>query len=237
MTKAINLLGILATLIWTGVIAIIAVPVFLFSEKLGHVCHRAWGRYSLALLGIRLSIEGIENLPHEGGFILAPNHESYFDILVMSALPIDFKWVSKQEVKRIPFIGWTMKAMRCFFVRRDSSGHDLNVMRDIENGLKSGKGIVLFPEGTRTRTGELLPFKKGAFRTAQNSVVPLIPIALQGTRAIAQAGKLPERRGMKVGVRIGKPFVVGPHEPIPQAMVRYREILTQLIADRVNSGC
>lgn len=180
-------------------------------------------------MGIQVEFYGLDNLP-KSGVILAPNHESMFDILVMASIPYDFSWLSKEEVGRIPFIGQSMKAMGCFFVRRDRSGGDMNVMKELETAVRDGRSVLIFPEGTRTRTGELLPLKKGAFRTAQNAGVPLIPIAIQGTRAIAKPGELPTR-GHRVRVMIGRPFPVPAQAELAEVMEKFRLELTKLLAE------
>jgi 1-acyl-sn-glycerol-3-phosphate acyltransferase len=182
-------------------------------------------------MDIDVEIRGLQNLPWRGSAIIAPNHQSGFDILVLAALPIDFKWVAKEEVGRIPFVGWAVKSMGTFFVKRDKSGHDLNVMKEVEEGLKKGKNVIIFPEGTRTRTGELLPFKKGAFRTAQNTGIPLCPVAIQGTYEIVPPGQIPSHRGHQVTVRVGEPFSIPPGADLGQAMEEYRKVLMRLLEE------
>lgn len=236
MVWILNLLSVIAALIWTGIIAILTLVAFLFSETAGHYFHRLWGRGCLWLLGVELDIEGADNIPPAGGLILAPNHESYFDIFVICSLPVNFKWVAKAEIRNIPLVGWAMRIMGCYFVRRDGSGKDLNVLKGVEAGLRTGGRILIFPEGTRTRTGELLPFKKGAFRTAQNAGVPLVPIAIQGTGRIAPPGKLPKKRGHRVGVRIAPPFKIEPGADLRPVMDAYRAILLNLLQTPVNAS-
>jgi len=236
MVWILNLLSVLAAVVWTGIVATLTLIAFIFSERTGHYFHRLWGKGILWLMGVDLTVEGQENIPAEGGLILAPNHESYFDIFVICSLPVNFKWVAKAELKNIPLIGWAMRIMGCYFVQRDGSSRDLNVLKGVEQGLRAGGRILIFPEGTRTRTGELLPLKKGAFRTAQNAGVPLIPIAIQGTGRIARPGQLPKRRGHKVGVRIGQPFVVKADEELRPSMDSYRALLLKLLQAPVNAS-
>ncbi len=108
-------------------------------------------------------------------------------------------------------------------------------MKELEKGLKAGGRLAIFPEGTRTRSGALLPFKKGAFRTAQNAQVPLIPIAITGSRDIAKPGELPTY-GHKVTVRIGKAFWISPEMSLTDSMQQFRLQLSNLLSeDRASS--
>ena len=129
--KFINLLALLVTFAWTALIGTLAVPSFLINERLGHFFHRLWGIGCLKIMGVHVTYLGMEKLPRKSA-LLAPNHESVFDILLACSLPVNFKWVSKQENAKLPFAGWTMSAMGTFWVRRDRSGHDVSVMKSVE---------------------------------------------------------------------------------------------------------
>jgi 1-acyl-sn-glycerol-3-phosphate acyltransferase len=171
---------------------------------------------------------GLENLPPRG--VLAPDHQSLLDIIVLASLPTGIRWISKKEVASIPFLGWALRASGCYFVKRDRSGGDLNVMREVEEGLQKGELVLIFPEGTRTRTGELLPLKKGAFKTATNAHVPVCPIAVSGTYEIAPPGKLlPVKWGHRVIVRIGHPMPLDPKLPLADSMEQFRQNLQRLL--------
>lgn len=235
MMKLVNLVALAGVGIWTAILATTGVLFFWISPKMPYWITRTYGRGCCWLMGIQLRVHGLEKLKvlsdSKTGVILAPNHESIFDIPVLNCLPINAKWIAKKEVASLPFIGQAGRALGMYFVRRDQSGHDLNVMKEVEAGLKAGISIFIFPEGTRTRTGELLPFKKGAFRTAQNSGAPLIPIAIRGTRHIAPPGSLPAKRGHRVDVRIGDPYSVPPGPLTEKSLHEFRERLIALLAE------
>lgn len=213
----------------SALICFVSVPFFIFWPRVGHKLQHRFGLAWVWLMGIRVSTYGLENFPKTGGAILAANHESMFDIPLLCSLGRPLSWISKEEIGRIPFLGWSLKAMGAYFVKRNQSSHDINVMKDVEDGLKRGASIVVFPEGTRTRTGKLLPLKKGAFKTAQNAQVPLVPIAITGTFQIAPPGQWPSR-GHSVTVRIGAPLMISPEESLESAQKRYREILIKLLS-------
>lgn len=204
-------------------------PFFLYFPRLGQKFQKFFGTGWVRLMGIKVTVIGRENLPSQGGVILAPNHESMFDIPLLCSLGHPLCWLSKEEMGKLPFIGWSMKAMGCFFVKRNHSSHDLNVMKEVEDGIQGGASVVIFPEGTRTRNGNLLPLKKGAFRTASNTGAPLIPIAITGTYQIAPPGHWPTR-GHQVTLRIGSPLTFSSDETLESAQSRYRENLIKLLS-------
>lgn len=210
-------------------ISFLSVPFFILTPKIGQKFQKGFGLGWIFLMGIKVTVIGREHLPSHGGCILAPNHESMFDIPLLCSLGHSIRWLSKEEVGKIPFVGWSMKAMGCFFVKRNRSGHDINVMKEVEDGVRSGASVIIFPEGTRTRTGNLLPFKKGAFKTAQNSGAPLIPIAITGTYQIAPPGTWPTRNH-KVTLRIGPALTIGGKESLESAQNRYKTALINLLS-------
>lgn len=234
ISKVVSVLAIIFSAVISLVFSTSAVPVYLLSPRLGTKIHQLWGWLVCGSFGIRVEIRGLENLPDRG--VMAPNHESLFDILVLACLPVHFRWIAKEQVKRIPGIGWVMWAMGCFFLKRDRSGHDLKVMKGVETALSQGALVAIFPEGTRTRTGQLLPFKKGAFKTAVNAGVPVIPVAISGTFHIAPPGRLPDRWGHRVVVAIGKPVPTVPSRPLEVVMTEYRATLEQLLAQSRAGG-
>lgn len=222
-------LALILVVIWSIFIASLSTLGYLVYRPLGEITHRWWGAVILWLLGIRADYRHLERLPPAA--VLASNHESMFDMMALAAMPYEKRWISKKSIAYLPFIGWAMKAMGCYFVTRDRSGRDVNVMKQVEDGLRAGHSVVIFPEGTRTRTGELLPFKKGAFRLAINAGVPLVPIAISGSRSIAPPGKLPTRRGHRMIVQIGEPMRHIPGEPVEDFMARYRTVLVGLLKE------
>jgi 1-acyl-sn-glycerol-3-phosphate acyltransferase len=215
-------------IVWTGTYGILIFLAYLIRWDWGQALLRIWATVILKAFGIHTEVSGLENLPKGHGAVFAANHESNFDALVLCLLPIHLRWVAKRELKKVPIIGWTLWAMGAFFVNRDRTEKDLNVMKGVEDGVRAGAFIVIFPEGTRTRTGEMLPFKKGAFRTAQNSGVPICPVAIRGTFEIAPPGKLPTRRGHRVAVKVGKPFPVAAGADLTEVMERFRSELIRL---------
>lgn len=128
-----------------------------------------------------LRVEGREHLPWRGAAVLVANHQSLGDILALYGLYRPFKWVSKASVFKVPFIGWNMVLNRYVALERGKKESIARMMAACRRWLDRGVPVFFFPEGTRSRDGELLPFKPGAFELAMEAGVPIVPIAVSGT--------------------------------------------------------
>jgi len=115
-------------------------------------------------------------------FVVVSNHESFADILLISHLPWEMKWLSKAELFRIPIMGWMMWLVGDIPVRRGFGPSAAEALERCRQALRRRVSVMIFPEGTRSRTAELLPFKDGAFRLAIEAGVPILPLAVSGTR-------------------------------------------------------
>lgn len=177
------------------------------SERL-HRLKSAAGRAVLWTCGARVTVEGIEHVPREGGFILFSNHESHLDgPLIVGWFPRDFTIVAKKELFRIPILGAGFRAFG--FVKVDRANHAQSVakMDAATAHLHGGGGMLIFPEGHRTETGEFQAFKRGGFVMALKAGVPLIPAGIGGTREALPSGGLSIRPG-PVCLLIGPPILV-----------------------------
>ncbi|MBC2712515.1 MAG: 1-acyl-sn-glycerol-3-phosphate acyltransferase [Desulfosarcina sp.] len=116
-------------------------------------------------------------------YVIVSNHQSQLDILVAFRLFIPFKWVSKIEVFKLPFLGWNMRLNRYIKLKRGDKAGIAQMFADCEKALSQGNSIFIFPEGTRSKTGELKPFKPGAFILAKKMGVPILPVVISGTNA------------------------------------------------------
>lgn len=129
----------------------------------------------------RLDIEGRSKLPWRGPAVLVSNHESLGDILVVFGLYRPFKWVSKAEVFKAPFLGWNMRYNGYVPLVRGEKASIVEMNQRCHDWLRAGVPIMMFPEGTRSPDAEVKPFKDGAFRMAIEANCPLYPIVLTGT--------------------------------------------------------
>jgi 1-acyl-sn-glycerol-3-phosphate acyltransferase len=115
-------------------------------------------------------------------YVVVANHESFADILLISHLPWEMKWMSKAEFFRIPVVGWEMRLAGDIPLRRGSPTSAGQAMSRAREVLRQRVSVMIFPEGTRSPTSDLLPFKEGAFRLAIKAGVPVLPLAVAGTR-------------------------------------------------------
>jgi 1-acyl-sn-glycerol-3-phosphate acyltransferase len=146
-------------------------------------------------------VGGRDKLPWRGAAVLVANHASLIDILVLFLIFRPFKWVSKAELGRVPFVGWMLWLNDYVMVRRGDRESIRRMLDHCRRHLAAGSPLLLFPEGTRTRTGQLGPFKEGGFRLALEAGVPVIPIAVHGTyEALPKSGILFNRMNARIEV-------------------------------------
>lgn len=139
----------------------------------------------------KVEISGAPLPPAESAHVFVANHQSMADILVLFRLRTHYKWVSKAENFRIPFIGWNMSLNRYVRIKRGTVRGNLKMMRDCERTLRAGNSLMMFPEGTRSPDGTLRRFREGAFELAIRCGAPVLPIAIDGTfNALPKSGIL-----------------------------------------------
>ncbi|MGH0028155.1 MAG: lysophospholipid acyltransferase family protein [Myxococcota bacterium] len=126
-------------------------------------------------------IEGRQHIRRDEAYVMVANHLSLLDILVMFRLFTHYKWVSKIENFRVPFIGWNMRLNRYIQLRRGDRASVVQMMKACRRTLAEGSSVMIFPEGTRSPTGRMRRFKPGAFELALDTGRPILPMVIQGT--------------------------------------------------------
>jgi 1-acyl-sn-glycerol-3-phosphate acyltransferase len=175
--------GITATVI-LGIVAIL-LSLFDSSGNASHVVARLWGKIQLRTTGSRVTMKGLEHLDSRKSYIVVSNHQSFFDIFsLLGHLPLQFRWIAKAELFRIPLLGWAMTRTGYIPIERDSPKKAYRSMLQAAEKVREGVSILIFPEGTRSPDGLLQPFKKGVFLIALKSQAPILPVAIRGTRNI-----------------------------------------------------
>jgi 1-acyl-sn-glycerol-3-phosphate acyltransferase len=160
------------------------VPVSFLSPDYLHTYARQWARVGLLLARVRLTVEGHEHLP-PGAAVYMSNHQSNFDILALFAgLPVQFRWLAKEELFRVPLFGFAMR--RTGYIPVDRSDHKkaIRSMAEAARRISEGTSVIVFPEGTRSPDGALLPFKKGGFVLAIDAEAPIVPVAIRGSHDV-----------------------------------------------------
>jgi len=150
-----------------------------------------WGRLIIFITLSRVKLNGTDNIDQSQSYIIVCNHQSIYDMLaVYGYLPVEFKWVMKKELLKMPFVGASCKALGHVFVDRSNSEEAKQSLIDAKDKITDGVSAFFFPEGTRSNDGELINFKKGAFRMAKSLNLPILPISISGANKIMAANSL-----------------------------------------------
>jgi 1-acyl-sn-glycerol-3-phosphate acyltransferase len=158
------------------------------------------------LSGVDLTITGQENVPQDTSVLYIGNHLGFFDIvLTYSRVPANTGYISKQSVFKVPILRLWMYRLHCLGLDRSDIRQGMKVILKAIDYVKNGTSIFIFPEGTRSKTGEVLPFKAGSFKIATKSGCPIIPVAITGTDNILE-NHFPWIKRAKVSITYGKPI-------------------------------
>jgi len=174
-------------------LASLFITVFLFpfdrKRKLVHAQGFWWAD---AIMGFSpfwdLEIGGLENIDPQQTYVLVGNHQSMADIVVVYRTRVQFKWMAKDILFRIPVFGWTMMLMKYIRLSRGAHGSIKDAYQEASQWLRKGVSVLFFPEGTRSTTNQLNPFKNGAFKLAIQEKKPILPIRIDGAREILARG-------------------------------------------------
>jgi fatty-acyl-CoA synthase len=182
---------------------------------------RLWCRVVLALAGCHVRTEGPERLDGSRPAILVANHGSYLDVVVLlAALPVDFRFVAKRELLRAPLVGSVIRRVGHLTVERAARSQSVADAEGITAALRAGMSVLVFPEGTFVRSPGILPFRLGAFKAAAETGAPVVPVTIRGTRDILPAGQCLPRPG-PVTVAVSPPL--GPQGSAWPDIVRLRD--------------
>ncbi len=199
-------------IIWVVVVILIfgtaAIVVSFFDKKgiLPHIVARAWGRSILFAGRIHVSVKGFSNIDPDKPYIFMPNHMSNFDIPVLLAhLKVQFRWLAKAELFRIPLFGYAMKRAGYISIDRSNRKSAFESLARAARIIRDGRSVLIFPEGTRSRDQSVRDFKKGGFVLALESGVPIVPVVIHGTWRIMSKNGLMIRPG-NVTVEIMEPI-------------------------------
>ncbi len=157
---------------------------------------RIWARGVLRICGIRLTVSGTEHITPGTCYVYVSNHASLFDIpVVAGGIPDRVRIIYKKELERIPIFGWALKAGAYIAINRQRSIEAMQALDEAAERIRTGTSVILYAEGTRTLTGALQPFKRGAFNLALRAGVPVVPLTINGTFHILPKHSISVRPG------------------------------------------
>jgi 1-acyl-sn-glycerol-3-phosphate acyltransferase len=175
---------------------------FIVGEKTGSICGVIWARLLVWATPMRLTVYGRENIDKKQSYVVVSNHQSQYDILALYGwLGVDFKWVMKLELRKVPILGVACYKLGHIYIDRSNTQAALNSINTAKQKITGGTSVLFFPEGSRSRDGQLRSFKKGAFKMALDLEVPILPITINHTRNILPSDSIdlfPGRASMTI---------------------------------------
>ncbi len=221
-----NPLIVLATIVYGT--ASLLVSFFDPARRRQNAVERAWGAALLAVSGVKVKVEGLGKIEKDGSYVFVSNHLSYMDTPVaLASIPVRFRFLAKRGLFQIPFLGWHLGRAGHIRVPREDARAAVKTMTLAAQVIREeGISLLIFPEGGRSRTGEMRDFKEGAAFIAIKAGVPLVPVALKGTREVLPFGAGMVRAGTVI-MRIGDPIATT--QAVPHDRVRLTEELRHRI--------
>ncbi len=193
----------------------------LISPRAGSFWGMMWAKITCWFTPVIVKVRGYENIEPGRSYVVAVNHQSLFDIFILYAyLGIDFRWIMKKELRKVPFIGYASEKVGHIFLDRSSPRAAIQSLNQAKRKLADGSSVVIFPEGTRSRSADMRPFKRGAFKLAFELELPILPVTLVGSWRI-------ERKGFFNIVPARTAMIIHP----PLDTCTYKERLADLIED------
>lgn len=234
---------LLAVYIWVVLIPIVALSTLLIGVlclllclvvppgTAGRWCGRTWARINAVAALMHVTVEGGRHIDAGRSRVVVANHQSQLDILVIYGwLDMDFRWVMKQELRRVPILGICCEKLGHIFIDRSDNLAAVAAINRAKQDVSGGTSIFFFPEGTRSRDGKMLPFKKGAFRMAVELDLPILPVSIAGTHCMLPRGSMGLRPGC-VRLVIHPPIETAGSDlsKVPELMRQARETIGSVL--------
>jgi 1-acyl-sn-glycerol-3-phosphate acyltransferase len=213
--------------------------IFLFDDRVANRTTGVWwSRFNAFITPMRVTVTGKENIKKGQSYVVASNHQSSYDIFVLFGwLGIDLKWVIKTELTKYPVFGYATEKGGNIIIDRSNPKEAYKSLEKARQKIVNGTSIIMLPEGTRSRTGELGEFKKGSFILARDLDLPILPITITGTRDILPPKTLdlfPGRASMKIHA----PVDIGEYDEdsLDRLIADVRGIIQSGLAERQQSS-
>ena len=162
--------------------------------RLAHWCARTWAWLILVTTGVRTSVRGVEQVDCSAPYVFVSNHQSIYDIPVLFvSLPLQLRIIAKASLGRFPVLGWHLRWTGHLLVDRARAG--VSTLKQVARMMQRGHSLIVFPEGTRSHDGRVGRFRRGLFLLAIEARLPVVPVAVAGTRHVMRKGMLTTRPG------------------------------------------
>jgi len=227
--------AILATIVLF--IPITLAATFSSTGNLAFNLSKLWAWTLLIATRVRTRIVGKEKIKKGQTYIIISNHQSQFDILALvTRLGIQFRWIIKKELLKIPLFGYALLASRNIFIDRSNTKESIESINRGMKRLPKGTSIMVFAEGTRSPDGKIHPFKKGGFVLAIDYGLPILPITINGSRKVLPKGSVVFTPG-EIEVIVGDPIDTRGYtrESLPELMERTRQVIVSSFKPHLNS--
>ncbi|MBN2830909.1 MAG: 1-acyl-sn-glycerol-3-phosphate acyltransferase [Candidatus Omnitrophica bacterium] len=200
---------IILTIVLFFVVLFFWVVLYPFDKKM-KVAHRQCFWWADAVISLnpfwKINVAGRDNIDHNKTYVVIANHESMADIVVLYKLRMQFKWVAKESLFKVPFIGWCLSLTRHIKLARGEYSSIKKVYRDAAEWLRRDMSVLFFPEGTRSDTDEMNVFQNGAFKLAIKERKPVLPVCIKGTRGAIPKGSWVFKSKVLVSVTVLPPI-------------------------------
>lgn len=194
------------------------------------MARRFWAPGLRWISGARVQVDPLPPIDWRQPHVFVMNHESMLDIVIaFVVLPVNLRFVAKHVLKYVPFLGWYMWSTGMIFVHRSRGGVSMGSLEQAGARVRAGANVLVFPEGTRARGDGFLPFKKGAFVLATAAQVPVVPVAIEGSRRCLPPDGFRPRPGV-VRVKVGAPIPTTglQRDDLPELVQRARQALSEM---------
>lgn len=200
------------------------------------VARDIWAPFLLWVARSKLRVYGQENVDPDRPTVYVANHQSAFDIPVLvMAVPTNFRYVAKSQLRWVPVLGWFLWIAGHVFVDRGNRQKAISSLDNAAARIRRGTSIMIYPEGTRSPDGRILPFKKGPFALALKAGVAVVPITIEGTARLMPKNSWKINLGQDIRVRIGKPINASQYGPNERERLM-RDVRNVIIAQSLELG-
>jgi 1-acyl-sn-glycerol-3-phosphate acyltransferase len=220
---AIWIAALVLTIVLFFVELFLTIVLFPFDRK-KKVIHAQCFWWANAVIGLNpywnLRISGLENIDADQAYVVAANHQSLGDIVIIYKTHMQFRWVAKKSLFKVPFLGWCLFLTRHIMLSRGDFGSIKKVYREAASWLRKGISVLFFPEGTRSNTDEMNEFQNGAFKLAIKEKKPVLPISITGTREAIPKGSWIFKTKVFGALKVLPPIDTGTFKPGDFARLR-----------------